>query len=421
MNGTHLMNGPTVDDQRAGGKADARPCVVMLWYELTPYQVNALERIQSELGHVRWIHVFTHSISNSSMPWKMRLPEGIDIRFDERHRIPNDAVLHRGFLGMFRFLTSIIDANDPILVLTAGHQDVARWMLIPFLKSRKVPYVLWSDSNVFGLNRGRPIKDALRRLYLRTILKGFDAFMPMGTCGKAYYRLLGPRGRPMFLRPYEPDYRLVSCRDQKAEQALQDRLGLIPNRRRFLYSGRLVSWKRVDLLIQAFSVVADSMPNWDLLIAGGGPDQPGLQRLVPDALRGRVTFTGFLQMPEVRCCYHMSDVLVHPSEFEPWALVINEAAAAGMAMIATDVTGAAVELVRNNVNGYLVPPGDGHVLAEAMAQFCDPDRLDRFRSASAHILREWQSSADPVDGLRRLVDHFRRVKRQATSVAGAGM
>lgn len=333
---------------------DRRPCVVMLWYELTPYQVNALERIQRELPGVRWIHVFTHSISDSSMPWKMSLPDGLDIRFDERHRIPNDAILHRGFMGMFRFMRSIIDSNAPTLVLTAGHQDVARWMLIPFLRSRGIPYVLWSDSNVFGLNRGRPIKDALRRAYLRTILRGFDAFMPMGTCGRAYYRLLAPPGRPMFLRPYEPNYQLVRCRDTSAEEALRARFGLPPGRRRFLYSGRLVHWKRVDLLIKAFSAVAPRMPEWDLLIAGGGVEEGNLRALVPPALEGRVTFTGFLQMPEVRCCYHLSDVLVHPSSFEPWALVINEAAAAGMAIIATDITGAAVELVRNGVNGYLV-------------------------------------------------------------------
>ncbi len=400
---------------------DRRPCVVMLWYELTPYQVNALERIQRELPGVRWIHVFTHSISDSSMPWKMSLPDGLDIRFDERHRIPNDAILHRGFMGMFRFMRSIIDSNAPTLVLTAGHQDVARWMLIPFLRSRGIPYVLWSDSNVFGLNRGRPIKDALRRAYLRTILRGFDAFMPMGTCGRAYYRLLAPPGRPMFLRPYEPNYQLVRCRDTSAEEALRARFGLPPGRRRFLYSGRLVHWKRVDLLIKAFSAVAPGMPEWDLLIAGGGVEEGNLRALVPPALEGRVTFTGFLQMPEVRCCYHLSDVLVHPSSFEPWALVINEAAAAGMAIIATDITGAAVELVRNGVNGYLVAPGDETQLAGAMAKFESTGRLERFRAASPRILDEWRTAADPVDGLRALVEHFQRNRPQATSVAGVGM
>jgi glycosyltransferase involved in cell wall biosynthesis len=389
----------------------AQPTVVALWYELTPYHAHALTRIHRELGDVRMVNVFTHSVKNNSMPWDIRLPEGIQIEFDERNRIPNEAFIHRRFLGTFRFLRSVIDREQPLFVLTAGHEDIARWMLIPYLKRRKIPYVLWADSNVHGLNKGRPIKDAIRWAYLRTIIRGFDAYMPMGSCGKAYYRVLGAGHKPMFLRPYEPDYAQVTARDPDAEARLLARFDLRPERRRFLYSGRLVPWKRVDLLIRAFTEVADSLPEWDLLIAGGGPLEAELRNMVPERLRARVCFTGFLQMPDVRNCYHLSKVLVHPSQFEPWALVINESVAAGMAVIATEVTGAAVELVRHNVNGMLVAPGSQHDLERAMSGFADDARLESMRSASTRILGDWKASADPIEGLRAAVAHFRGQRR----------
>lgn len=398
-----------------------RPTVVALWYELTPYHAHALERIHRELDGVRVVNVFTHSVKNNSMPWDVQLPEGISVLHDERNRVPNEAVIHRRFLGAYRSWRTVIERERPLFVLTSGHQDVSRWMLMPYLRRRGIPYVLWSDSNVYGLNRGRPLKDAVRRLYLRAILHGFDAFMPMGTCGRAYFRSVGPPGRPMFLRPYEPNYRLIESRDTAAEQALMQRHALRPGRRRFLYSGRLIPVKRVDLLIRAFCAVADALPEWDLLIAGGGPQEHSLRSSVPERLRGRITFTGFLQMPDVRCCYHLSDVLVHPSEYEPWALVINEAAAAGMAIIATDVTGAAVELVRDNVNGFLVAPGSEDELRDAMRAFADQSLLERFRAASPRRLAEWRQAADPIQGLRRAVEHFARERSQATSVAGRGM
>jgi glycosyltransferase involved in cell wall biosynthesis len=397
------------------------PTIVALWYEMTPYHARALERIQRELTEARMVHVFTHSVKNNSMPWEVPLPQGVEVVHDERNRVPNDAVIHRRFLGAYRSWCSVIERERPLFVLTSGHQDVSRWMLVPYLRRRVITYVLWSDSNVYGLNRGRPLKDALRRLYLRQILRGFDAFMPMGTCGRAYFRTLGPRGRPMFLRPYEPDYRLIQSRDGRAEQALAERHGLAPGRKRFLYSGRLIPVKRVDVLIRAFCAVADAMPEWDLLIAGGGPQEQALRSMVPERIRARITFTGFLQMQDVRCCYHLSHVLVHPSEFEPWALVINEAAAAGMAIVATDVTGAAVELVRDNVNGFLVSPGSQPELEAALAAFADQGLLERFRSASPGRLAEWRAAADPVDGLRKAVAHFARQRGQATSVAGLGM
>jgi glycosyltransferase involved in cell wall biosynthesis len=50
-------------------------------------------------------------------------------------------------------------------------------------------------------------------------------------------------------------------------------------------------------------------------------------------------------------------VLALPSDYEPWALVINEAAAAGLPSVSSDVVGATAELVRNGVNGRLFPVG----------------------------------------------------------------
>ncbi len=397
-----------------------RLTVVALWYEMTPYHAYALERIHRELSGVRMVNVFTHSVTNNSMPWDVSLPADVSVLHDERNRVPSNAVIHRRFMGAYRFWCRVIDREQPLFVLSSGHQDISRWMLMPYLRRRGIPYVLWSDSNVYGLNRGQPVKDAVRRLYLRAILRGFDAFMPMGTCGRAYFRTLGPK-RPMFLRPYEPNYRLIESRDERAEHALAQRHGLRPGRRRFLYSGRLIAIKRVDLLIRAFCAVADRLPEWDLLIAGAGPNEQALRASVPEGLRERVTFTGFLQMPDVRCCYHLSDVLVHPSEFEPWALVINEAAAAGMAIIATDVTGAAVELVRNQVNGFLVAPGSQPELETAMEKFADESLLRRFQKNSLSRLAEWRQAADPIDGLREAVAYFSQPKSQATNVFGLGM
>jgi glycosyltransferase involved in cell wall biosynthesis len=390
---------------------DNRPCVVMLWYELTPYQAHALERIHREMPDVRWVHAFTHSISRSSMPWDMRVPDGVELHFDAVNKIPNEAFIHRRFLGMFRFLRGLVRKHRPTLVLTAGHEDISRWLLIPYLKWRRVPYVLWSDSNVYGLTRGRPLKDAVRRAYLRTIVRCFDACMPMGTCGRAYYAMLGVRHKPMFIRPYEPDYRLIEQRDRDAEAALSSRLGLAAGRRRFLYSGRLIAVKRVDLLIRAFGAVAERLPDWDLVIAGGGPLERELRESVPVHLRHRVVFTGFMQMHDVRCCYHLSDVLVHPSQFEPWALVINEAVAAGMAVIATYVTGAAVELVRHNVNGMLVAPGSQRELEAAMLRCAEEPSLSAFRAAAREVLEEWKRAGDPIDGLRGVVRYFEAQKK----------
>jgi glycosyltransferase involved in cell wall biosynthesis len=95
-----------------------------------------------------------------------------------------------------------------------------------------------------------------------------------------------------------------------------------------------------------------------------------------------------------------SDVLCLPSDYEPWALVINEAAAAGQAIVASQVVGAAAELVRDGLNGRVFPTGDLKALVATLFEVTAPNRIDAMRANSAAILADWRARADPIDGLR---------------------
>jgi glycosyltransferase involved in cell wall biosynthesis len=388
--------------------------VVAVWNEMTPYRLHFLKRMLDECHGVNMVNVFTHSVTENSMPWQISLPTGLDVRFNEPCRIVGEnTYFHRKCFGLSKWVLSIVDAESPTFVLMAGHSDFTRLLIARGLRRMRVPVIHMSDANVFGLGRGGRLKGALRCAYHSLALRCFDGYMTMGTCGRAYYGLLGGRARPVFLSPYEPDYSLIESCDEMAVRSLAARLRLDPGRRRFLYSGRLVGWKRVDLLIKAFVKAADLLPRWDLLVVGGGPDLDSLKAAVPDRLRSRVMFTGFLQMDDVRACYKACHVLVHPSNWEPWALVINEAVAAGMAVIATDVTGAAVELVRHRINGYLVRPDSEEELLRAIVAAADEETMQGMRTASRSVLADWRRTADPLRGVVDAAAHFGRERAKA--------
>ena len=78
---------------------------------------------------------------------------------------------------------------------------------------------------------------------------------------------------------------------------------------------------------------------------GDGPLRIALLNRIPLELRHRVKFLGFLQMAETAVCYGVCDCLLLPSDYEPWALVINEACAAGLAIVH------GVIYARDHVNG----------------------------------------------------------------------
>jgi glycosyltransferase involved in cell wall biosynthesis len=226
--------------------------------------------------------------------------------------------------------------------------------------------------------------------------------MPCGSLGAQFFQRYGGLNKPMFYMPYEPDYDMIVGIDQAAMKQVCRRFGLECGRRHIVYSGRMIDIKRVDLLIDAFAKVACDRPEWDLLLIGGGKLKDSLAARVPPQLRHRTTWTGFIDdQRTVAALYRASDVLVLPSDFEPWAVVINEAAAAGLAIVASDVVGAAAELVREGVNGFTFPKGDLDQLAQRLRQVTDPTRIDHFKAASQTVLADWRKRADPVEGLRK--------------------
>jgi glycosyltransferase involved in cell wall biosynthesis len=103
---------------------------------------------------------------------------------------------------------------------------------------------------------------------------------------------------------------------------------------------------------------------------------------------------------EIAGVYALSDVLLLPSDYEPWGVVVVEAAASGLAIVASDVVGAAPELVKPGRNGETFRAGDANSLADVLLSITAEERINEARRASPIVLREWLAENDPVDGLR---------------------
>lgn len=388
-------------------RSDART-VVAIWNELAPYRLSFLKRVRREAPDIRLINLFTNSVTNNSMPWAMEIPEELDIRHDPSFRAQYGVLMNRGSLRLHRWTMDVLRKEKPVFALVAGHDEVSRWLTLWRAKGIGVPMVHHSDANIFGQPRPRGIRTGVRSFYLRRILSRVSAVMPSGTAGRAYYRCFLPHSVPEFLCPLEPDYAMLATRDPAAEAEFRAKHGLRDGRHRFLCSGRLVPVKRVDVLVQAFVSIAAEAPEWDLVIAGTGPLREQIEARVPAHLKDRVRFLGFLQASELRYCYRSCDALVHAAVDEPWGLVINEAVASDLAVLATDVTGAALDLVRHNVNGLLTVPGSIESMAAAMRATTKGDTCARLRANAARSLADWRIAADPVAGLRAATEHFAR-------------
>jgi len=134
---------------------------------------------------------------------------------------------------------------------------------------------------------------------------------------------------------------------------------------KFLFAGSLIPVKGVDILVKALGEL-DSSNKWQLTIAGDGPESKRLVNLSEKfSLSNKITFLGVVppdKMPSLMAGHH---VLVHTSYSEGRPNVVLEAMAAGLAVVGTDINGMR-ELVQNGRTGWIVPPGNPHILAEVI-------------------------------------------------------
>ncbi|MCI0571476.1 MAG: glycosyltransferase family 4 protein [Myxococcaceae bacterium] len=379
-----------------------RPLVALVNNAQTPYRLALHRRIACELAEVSIASVFTHEVSNA--PWAFEAPEDINPVAFGSGQASGDAAHPRHVLREWRKGGRIVawlrEAGVRAVVL-GGYGDVGRLRLLAWCRRNGVPCLLWGDSNVRG-DRARGLKRLVKQLFVSQVVGACDAVLPCGSLGADYFARYGARPERSFYFPYEPDYALVRQLPHAQVELARARFGLAPGRRRLVFCGRLVPEKRCDLAIDTFAAIAGERPGWDLVIAGGGPLRTFLEQRVPEQLRERVRWTGFLaDQAAVSAIYRASDVLVMPSDVEPWGLVVNEAVAAGLAIVSTDVVGAAAELVRDGLNGRVVPPGDARALTAALLDVTRPERLAVMKAAAPGMLAAWRERGDPVEGLRR--------------------
>ncbi len=175
---------------------------------------------------------------------------------------------------------------------------------------------------------------------------------------------------------------------QEKESVLASEPLLPKSERRLLHIGRLVKWKRVDLLIDAFARIVKSYPDAELLIVGDGPELNNLkQQATYLHLEDYVRFTGAVYDPKALGAY-MNESTVYVLA-GMGGLSINDAMTYGLPVLCSVCDSTERDLVTEGKNGYFFREGDAESLAEKIDQlFASPDRCREMGQESEKIIRE---------------------------------
>ncbi|MDB4916140.1 MAG: glycosyl transferase group 1, partial [Gemmatimonadetes bacterium] len=266
--------------------------------------------------------------------------------------------------GIGRHITGF---NPDVVVLTGSYAMPTFVLAVRTLRTHAIPWVYWGEELSFARKSFLP---AIVRGRLRAILKQAASIFAIGSRAVESYARLGiSRDRIVDFRYYADvdSFRLTESRAQNARSTLRERWGISPAAPLFLFCGQLIPRKGVDVLLDAAALVMTQTPSVHVVLVGAGEQELELRRQAQSlGIAASVHFTGFVQPGELPEYFAAADALVLPSHQEGWGLVVAEALAAGLPVLASERVNSAVDLVTDGECGYRFRAGDAAHLAEAM-------------------------------------------------------
>lgn len=307
-------------------------------------------------------------------------------------------------------LAMIARTLRPDIVVTLGyHTPYSLWLYLLRRMAGTFRLIYMSDSKLDDGVRNR-FKERLKR----TLVCRFDGALVAGERHRAYAQTLGiplERSRVGFDVIDVERFARLADKARASESETRRRYALPA--RYVLCVSRFVPRKNVDVVVEAYARSELAARGISLVLVGQGPDADAIEECVQSKqLNESVRFLDPVPNAQMPAVYAMCDFLVLGSEFDQWGLCVNEAFAASKTAIVTQTCGAAGELVKDGVNGFVVEPGNADALAEKMQTLASNATLREGLSKRARQSVEKWSPSMFAANLMELADRLIRAERR---------
>lgn len=231
--------------------------------------------------------------------------------------------------------------------------------------------------------------------YLATALEGATGILSIGSLARRDYE----RRFPALQHATIPYCTRLEAFSRAAEKRTETR------DLTFLFCGQMIPRKGVDLLLSAFArLVAEGLPV-KLRLVGREAGLAEWLKPLARAVQERVIYAGFCAPEALPLEFAQADVFVIPSRHDGWGVVVNQALASGLPVLASDQVGAAYDSVISGENGCLFPAGDEEALYRAMKQMAT--HREWIRPWGENSLRQ-AKELTPEAGAEKLVHAIHR-------------
>lgn len=227
---------------------------------------------------------------------------------------------------------------------------------------KHIPYVINCDG-VMMSPHGNPVFDTIKRF----LISNASACLASGKNAKNYFLRYGAKESRIHKHTFSTLHNgdvLSAPIEAKEKSELRKKLGLPEDKFISIAVGRFIPLKRYDYLIKEWR----NMPeNNILLLVGSGSEEEKYREIIKSYNINNVIIEKFHPKEELFEFYKASDVFVHPTSYDVWGLVLNEAFACGLPAVVSDHCVGGLELIIDSENGYLVPMGDDKLMCERVS------------------------------------------------------
>lgn len=343
--------------------------ILMIFIEPTPYILDLLEYGFPDLKNKCDVIFLTQNLTQN---WNL-----------QSYSIPFRIIQSKKQILLL--LVDIFLKRRYCLLHIAGWSRPLTLFLILTSRFFFVPVTVESDTPL-GLNTPQ-WKKIIKKVCYPVLFKFPAFFLPGGTRQAQYFNYYGVKNKKIINAQMTVDVdkikKYVACIGYLKREELRLKYGSQKNNVVFLFVGRLLDWKGIRELISAVELIQDQRAKLWIVGSGELTDEVKLatQRC------NKITYFGRVSGDLLWCIYHAADVFVIPSRSEPWGLVVNEAMASGLPIIATKNVGCINDLVLDKRHGIIVQPQNVTALLEALNYMLqNPEKRKLMaKNASEHI------------------------------------
>ena len=330
-----------------------------------------------------------------TVQWDVPLLEG----YSWSH-VPNRGNGEESFWGLLNpGIWKLIRTGDFVAVFCyTGYLRATFWIALLAAKLSHSAFLFGTDAVSLDSRDRVKWKHDVKRVLWPALFRLADQVIVLSSGTRELMKSLGIAEERVTLAPYVVDNDWWIAQSARVDRAaVRASWGAKPDDAVILFSAKLQSWKRPADLLRAFAKA--NLANARLVFVGEGPLRSALEAEAASlGVADRVRFLGFVNQSGLPPINTAADLLVLPSEYEPFAVVVNEAMCCGCMAAVSDRVGAGPDLVAPVSRDFIYPCGDIDDLSRLLQRALkDIPRLRELGQAARHRMSSW-SPVQNVEG-----------------------